>query len=443
MHRDIEELKHQICNCLTESQDAICKIADDLLHLPELGFREVKTAEYIERAFRKIGLEDIQTGLAITGVRGTLRGKTGRHKVAVIAELDAIICTDHPYADSVTGAAHACGHFMQLVVMLSIAAALKKLSDIASESIFYGDVVFMAVPCEEGVDSNFADELMAQDKNRFLSGKQEFIRLGVMDDIDAVLMVHTAPTGDRPEISIPCGSNTFLTKHINIIGKAAHAGGEAHLGINAINCATLVIAAINALRETFQDEHHIRVNTILKNAGSANNTIPEKTDLEICIRARTLEALTSVNQKIDRAVNGCCYAMNAQYHIRNTPGYMSFHSAGEAMIDYVKGNAISLSSAEFVSVLEYANIMTDSGDLSNVIPTIQVSVGGGFDGMHHQKDFLPMRSEWAYLIPAKLLATSIADLLCDEDKGIQRVKSSYDFPYTKESFLQYWDINHF
>ncbi|MEL0241497.1 MAG: amidohydrolase, partial [Flavobacteriaceae bacterium] len=40
---------------------------------PELGNREFKTAAYIEKHLRKLGLE-VQTGVGITGVVGILKG---------------------------------------------------------------------------------------------------------------------------------------------------------------------------------------------------------------------------------------------------------------------------------------------------------------------------------------------------------------------------------
>lgn len=43
----------------------------------------------------------------------------------MIGELDAIICPKHPRADEVTGAAHCCGHNVQIANMLAVAIGLQ------------------------------------------------------------------------------------------------------------------------------------------------------------------------------------------------------------------------------------------------------------------------------------------------------------------------------
>ena len=53
-----------------------------------------------------------------------------------------------------------------------------------------GDIVLMAVPSEEYVEIEYRNELKKAGKIWFLGGKQEFIKLGVMDDIDMMVMQH-------------------------------------------------------------------------------------------------------------------------------------------------------------------------------------------------------------------------------------------------------------
>src|SRR5918996_5463650 len=60
---------------------------------PELGNREVKTAELVARHLRELGLE-VRTGIAHTGVVGLLRGKLPGPMVAVRADMDALQVTE-------------------------------------------------------------------------------------------------------------------------------------------------------------------------------------------------------------------------------------------------------------------------------------------------------------------------------------------------------------
>ena len=56
--------------------------------------------------------------MAITAVKGVLKGGKPGPTIAILGELDAIGCPEHPKADPDTGAAHACGHHMQQSSML-------------------------------------------------------------------------------------------------------------------------------------------------------------------------------------------------------------------------------------------------------------------------------------------------------------------------------------
>ena len=51
-------------------------------------------------------------------------GKGSKRSVAVIGELDAIICAEHPDADDQTGAAHCCGHNAQIANMMAVTMGL-------------------------------------------------------------------------------------------------------------------------------------------------------------------------------------------------------------------------------------------------------------------------------------------------------------------------------
>ena len=63
---------------------------------PELGFKEQKTSAKVRAAFDALGL-DYETGWGITGVKARLAGKGHRRTVAVLGELDAIVCRNHPH----------------------------------------------------------------------------------------------------------------------------------------------------------------------------------------------------------------------------------------------------------------------------------------------------------------------------------------------------------
>ncbi|MDD6505228.1 MAG: amidohydrolase, partial [Lachnospiraceae bacterium] len=70
---DKELLKQQVCAAIDASAAKIKAIADGIADEPELGFKEVKTSAKVAEFMRELGL-DVQTGLAINGVKGRAHG---------------------------------------------------------------------------------------------------------------------------------------------------------------------------------------------------------------------------------------------------------------------------------------------------------------------------------------------------------------------------------
>jgi acetylornithine deacetylase/succinyl-diaminopimelate desuccinylase-like protein len=118
----------------------------------------------------------------------------------------------------------------------------------------------MAVPAEELIEIGYREQLRRDGVIKYMGGKVEFMYRGYMDGCDMAILFHTSakPDGDFAFTSSR-GSNGCVTKEMVFEGRASHAGGSPHLGINALYAANLAINAVNALRETFRDNDHIRV----------------------------------------------------------------------------------------------------------------------------------------------------------------------------------------
>jgi metal-dependent amidase/aminoacylase/carboxypeptidase family protein len=115
-----DELKRQACEAIDRHADAIIGLGETILRNPETGFNEVRTAALVAERMGALGLSP-RTGLALTGVKGRLAGRTPGPRLAFIGELDSLRTSEHPLADPVTGAAHSCGHNAQIAGMLGAA----------------------------------------------------------------------------------------------------------------------------------------------------------------------------------------------------------------------------------------------------------------------------------------------------------------------------------
>ena len=138
----IQEMKAAVCAAIDKNADKINAIAESIFQEPELGYKEVKTAAKVKAVFDELGYT-YQDEVAMTGVIANVPGKNHNAKIAVMGELDAVVCPEHRCADPVTGAAHSCGHHAQIASLMGVAYGLKESGVMEHLD---GDVALMAVP---------------------------------------------------------------------------------------------------------------------------------------------------------------------------------------------------------------------------------------------------------------------------------------------------------
>ena len=427
---DRETLKQTVCAQIDRQKEEMIQIAKTILHHPELGYKEVKTAALVKETLGKLRLP-VREGLAVTGVEGTLRGKEPGPTVLVMGELDSVVAKEAPQSDPVTGAAHLCGHHIQVASMLGAAMGLVGAG---AEKNFAGTVKFLGVPAEEYVEIEYRLTLKKEGKVTFLGGKQELIKLGYFDDIDMAMMVHSFPNTAEPAFLMNGTGNGFLAKFIEYKGKAAHAGAIPHEGINALNAACLGILAIHAQRETFQDKDSIRVHPIITKGGDIVNVVPSDVRLETYVRGKTLDAILDASRKVDRALKAGGDAVGAETAITNIPGYLPL-ILNDRLTGIAKENGKALLGEKGTMEAGFMGGSFDIGDLSHLIPVLHPFVGGT-KGSMHTIDFSVVDYEAAVVFPAKLMAMCVIDLLCEGAEEARRVKGEFHPMLTKEKYLE-------
>src|SRR5215471_872660 len=183
-------MKTTVCQRVDAAADDLERLARQIFAHPELGFKEHQTAGLVHDWFDKLGLAH-SDGIALTGSRADIEGGQPGPTVAVLGELDSLLCWEHPDRDTRTGAVHACGHNAQIAMMLGAGLALQTVANELS-----GKVALMAVPAEEYVELEERLALREQGQLEFLGGKAEMVRLGAFDDVDLAMMTHATA---RPE----------------------------------------------------------------------------------------------------------------------------------------------------------------------------------------------------------------------------------------------------
>src|SRR5205823_6918742 len=358
-----------------------------------------------------------RTGLALTGVRADVVGGRGPGPTfALLGELDALVVAGHPEADPATGAVHACGHNAQIAGL--IGAAIGLVTTKAFEHL-PGRVALLAVPAEEGGDLQWRLNEVNEGRLEFLGGKCELLRLGQLDDVDMAMMIHTTSRPEDGPACVPGSNNGRFGKTARFIGRASHAGGAPHMGVNALYAAQIALAGINAIRETFRDEDFIRVHPILTHGGLQVNVIPAEARLEMYVRGKNADGVMDASGKVDRALRAGALALGAQVEIETLPGPMPL-LCDRTMASLFERAAKGLVGQEHYRDIPHRSGSTDMGDVSQVIPVLHPYMGGA-QGPGHAATFAIVDKQLGYVLPAKALAAMVVDLLADGAAGEREV----------------------
>ncbi|MFT4964735.1 MAG: amidohydrolase [Halobacteriales archaeon] len=425
---DTDALKDRVRGAIDEQSEEIVSLAKSIQDEPELGFKETETTRKVIETFEEMGL-DVEEPLAVTGARARIG--SGDPVIAVLGELDALVNPEHPMADPETGACHACGHHAQIATMIGTAIAFAT-TDVVDE--LDGRVEAMAVPAEEYLDLGYRRSLKDEGTIEFFGGKQELLRRGHFDDVDAAMMVHAADDTPEREVTARNSTNGFVGKFVTYTGKTSHAGGAPDEGVNALNAAVMGMNGIHAARERFRDEDAVRVHPIMTRGGDGVNVVPSEVTMESYTRAKTIEAIDEANDDVNAALEAGAMAVGARVEIDDEPGYMPLRT-NDAMVDAYEANAADLLGDDaIVTDSPHLTGSTDMGDVSQVVPSLH-PWGGGFEGNVHQEDFAVADEEMAYVTQAKILAGTIVDLLADPE-AIEAIRAAKDEKKSREEYLE-------
>src|SRR5262245_58660794 len=136
-----------LINRIASCHDEMTAWRRDIHAHPETAFEEVRTAALIADKLRSWGIET-RTGLAKTGVVGTLRCGDGTRAIGLRADIDALPMDESnecAHRSVLPGKFHGCGHDGHTTMLLGAARYLAETKN------FNGTVYFIFQPAEENV----------------------------------------------------------------------------------------------------------------------------------------------------------------------------------------------------------------------------------------------------------------------------------------------------
>ncbi len=216
----------------------------DLHQHPELGNREFRTAGVVADHLRALGLDEVRTGVAHTGVVGLLKGALPGPVVALRADMDGLPVheeVDLPFASKArgqwngeeVGVMHACGHDCHVAILMGVAQVLAGL-----RAQLRGSVKFIFQPAEEmppegedgGAKMMIAEGALEKPTPRAIFGLHVTSRLA------------TGVLGYRPGPTMASSDKLKIT----VLGRQTH-GAAPWLGVDPIVTAAQVVLGLQTV----------------------------------------------------------------------------------------------------------------------------------------------------------------------------------------------------
>lgn len=271
---------------------------------PELSFKEVDTANFLERELAAIDGIEVSRPTPTSLLARLAGGRQGR-TLAMRADIDALPLQDQKSCDYASGNAnvmHACGHDGHAAMLLGAARILAGL-----RAQVPGEVRFFFQHAEE----------------QHPGGAQQMVDAGVMQGVDQVISAHVMSTLDTGSIAVLDGpalasSDRFV---LRLRGRGGHAANPDRC-IDPIMIGAQIVGNLQAVVSRNTDPHEALILSVTRfDGGSAFNVIPDTVELWGSVRCFSNQVRAGVPALVERIANGVAAAHGATCELEYIRGY--------------------------------------------------------------------------------------------------------------------------
>lgn len=337
---------------------------------PELTFNEINTSNYVADILKNLGNIEVIRPVK-TSVVGILRGAHPGRTVAFRADMDALSVPEEtglPFASTVKGVSHACGHDAHTAMLLGTAATLSKM-----QGEINGTVYFVFQHAEE----------------QHPGGALDIIKSGALKGINAIFGMHIFadyPAGRiciLPKGPASTASDGFL---LEIQGKGTH-GAMPQLGIDPIVIGSEIVLALQTVVSRNVAPGDVAVVSVGKfQAGDVPNVIPEKAELAATIRTISESTRKLIAERIKVIIDHIVKANAATYKLDYIFSIPAIEN-DPALVDLAKASAIKILGSEYVSDEPRMSASEDFARYKDIAPECFMLLGAGPGPMNHNPGF--------------------------------------------------------
>jgi len=255
---EIEKLKLKIKDSVESQRQQLIQLSLNIHDNPELGFKEEKASALLASYLEDNGFH-VERGIAGLATAFQATYGQGSPRIALLAEYDAL-----------PKIGHGCGHNIIAASAVGAGVASKFIIDQLG-----GSIVVLGTPGEE-----------------IFGGKIDMVKAGTFKEIDVAMLVHPEVRNMPTEEALACSS-----LEAEFFGRPAHAAGQPHKGINALDAMILAFTSINSLRQHIRGD--ARIHGIITDGGDAPNIVPAHSAAVFLVRALDDDYLAELKDKVD------------------------------------------------------------------------------------------------------------------------------------------------
>ncbi len=355
-------------------------IAKRIWGLAEVGYMETNSSALLQRELRAAGFT-ITTGTAGEPTAFVAEFGSGKPVIALLGEFDALPglsqdSTPERKALIAGGPGHGCGH--HLFGTASVAAAIALKEWMVANGV-KGTLRMIGTPAEEGG-----------------AGKVYMVRDGVFDDVDAVIAWHP---GDENSVN---GERSManISGKFRFHGVAAHAAASPERGRSALDAVEAMSSMTNMLREHIPDGS--RIHYVITDGGRAPNVVPDEAEVYYVVRHVEMRIVNDIWARVNAAARGAAMGTGTTMDLQLVGSVYSLmpnetlahvqqraleRVGGFTYTPLERAFAEQVQRSNNFTPLPFANTetvkplligaagagSTDVGDVSWVVPTVQLS----------------------------------------------------------------------
>jgi amidohydrolase len=280
-----------LIDAIAEAHEELTAWRRDIHSHPELGFQEVRTAEFVAAKLEEFGIST-HTGIGKTGVVGVLRVGNETQSIGLRADMDALPISEQNNFDHRSqqeGCMHACGHDGHTAMLLGAARYLSQTRN------FRGQVNFIFQPAEEGI-----------------GGARAMVEDGLFNEFpcDRIYGMHNAPGMALGKFGATAGTVTAAGAFfdIDIQGVGAHGAFPHHAVDPVVIASELVVSLQSIVARNIAPTDTAVVSVTQIHSGDAYNVIPTTARLSGTVRTFSMKTMQVSERRVQELADGIALA---------------------------------------------------------------------------------------------------------------------------------------